>query len=305
MLIPQILSLQIGGPGGLAFVAPMPGQGASGGITDEARRREEFLNGILGMGGIGSSESGYVSFDAWSSGNPMVRSELRGPASKGVGQGLSPGGKVSSHQAIQQIANMPPAQVIKWKNAIYESGLYNPSYYSKGIKPRQNGLLDSEDISAFNELMYISLRAPVGTTVQDVLEQVGGDNPFSAKNNYGKEPRQGSVQQVSISDEATIRKYAKTAAQELLGRDLDDATMAKLVGKMQATEKSVGIADAGRIQAAQKAAEGGADQVVQTTQVNTAARTEEQILAENPGEAEAKSFANNMDAFFRMISGGS
>lgn len=277
--------------GGINY--PMAGSdGAAGTVITGRYRESETLAQLYGLP-ESITENTYAMFDVDPMGYADPFEPKRGRRTKHT-----------VHGAMTSIANLPPAQVVKWKNAIYDSGLYDPGLYSRKIKPRQTNLMDSNDISAFQELWYIALRAPTGTTVQDVLSEMSRDNPYSAKNGYGEEPERGRVQTVSQSDPATIKQYARAAATELLGRDLDDDTLNRLVGVMQTAERHQGIGDANKVNAAYEAAKGGGDQTVMTQQVDVGSRTEEQIRAENPGEVEAKGFANHMDSFFKLISGG-
>ena len=240
-----------------------------------------------GLSGVNLEERNY----SWGSA-PTVTAMRSTP----VGGQYTP--KVQNvNQALGAIMNLPKEEVIAWKNRMYDSGLYDPGYYSKGIKPRQVGVFDSADMGAMQELMYTALRAPEGYTVQSLLGEMEKTSPYSAKNDYGKQRPTASVTTI---DPATVRKYAETAAQELLGRKLDDKALQSLVKRMVSSDTGAKVAGA---QAQIAASEGGGG-VVQQQDVDVATRTEQAVEDENAAEVEAKRFAGGFDTFMKLITGG-
>ena len=97
-----------------------------------------------------------------------------------------------------------------------------------------------------------------------------------------------------------MRKYAETAAQELLGRKLDDKALQSLVKRMVSSDTGAKVAGA---QAQIAASEGGGG-IVQQQDVDVATRTEQAVEDENAAEVEAKRFAGGFDTFMKLITGG-
>lgn len=302
---------------GGAFDTSQYGAGAvQQGLTNQQIAANNFASSVTGMGPVGTGGAGeYLDYGqvlGYSPGQPVSSIPFEENKAYGEGRPASPGAgrfqvnqntmgryAATPNEALRIISEMPKERQLEWKQGLYDAGLYDPSFYSQGRKPRQVGLLDDDDRQAFGRLFLNVLNAPPGTTAQGALEMLKEDNPYSAKNNYG---RPKSVSQYSIADPATIRQIARTAATELLGRDLDDKSMEALVGKIQAQQTGAAQAGASAVNAAQNAGQGG---VIGVQDVDVNARTKEEIMNENPAEVAAKKFANGYDVFMKLMLGGS
>lgn len=258
---------------------------------------QEFLSTIFGVPGeVGYGGQYGLQAGILPGGVTFSGGDLRNPS---YDPNAARGPVVSVNDALAQLHGLPKDEMINWKNKLYDAGLYDPSMYSKGLKPRQVGVMTPEDTEAFRSLLLTSARAPAGTTTQQVLDSLQKDSPFSAANNHGRQPYQSSA---TTSDPATIRRYAQTAAQELIGRNLTDAEEAKLVGRLVSQENQGVTAGANAAANLQASGQGG---VVITQNVDVNARAQEAIEADHAAEAEAKKFANGYDVLMKMIGAGS
>lgn len=264
------------------------------GTDDQELKYEDFLSGLFGQSQIvGQQPKAVLSSGSYFPGMPAGIRGIMSPL-----QEDGPRIPHSINQAVALVHDLPEDQMLNWKQALYDAGLYAPDFYSRNLKPRQIGIMDENDTGAMTQLAALSARAKPGTTLQDVLALMKKDNPFSKDNGFGKEPKHITAQ---VHDPASIRQYARTAAQELLGRDLDDKTLNALTQKMMAQETG---AVTGQAQAQMASSESTGSTIDISQDFDVAARTAEAVEAANASEAEAKRFASGYDVFMKMVTGG-
>lgn len=217
------------------------------------------------------------------------------------------------NDAISQIHNFSQETLTQYTQRLYAAGLYPDKSYAKGAKPPSGRVVTDEDVTATTNLIataqrYIQIdRDQSGNvTGQRIIKTIDEIiNEFTAAGEGDRKlkaatQKQGQVYTVTISDPADIRAQVTRIGQAILGRALSDSEQAALVDQMLAAERSPQEA---AIQAGQ-ASDNGGDVRLATARVDTEARLQEKIKAQNPNEAAAYSEMNYVNIMREMIGGG-